>query len=412
MVPKLRFPLFHSQWDAVSLGDIIKIKSGQGFKAEEYSKSQNINKVRLLQIENVGYGTTKWTDNVKYLPDDYLSSYKEFTLEKGDVVLALNRPVTNNQLKITTLKSEDVPSILYQRVGKFIFLEKGICEQFYYQMFQEKIKNFVLVNSIGSDQPFISLTTLYRHEVYSTKLCEQTKIADFLSSVDEKITLLNKQYDLLCQYKKGMMQKIFSQEVRFKDENGEGYPEWKYVDLKEIASKVNIKNREGLVNVVLTNSATQGIVRQDSYFEREIVTESNLEGYYVVSIGDFIYNPRISATAPVGPIKMNELIQGVMSPLYTVFRFKKGLLKFYQYFFESSVWHDYMKSVANSGARHDRMNISGADFFALPVSQPIEAEQTKIANFLSAIDEKISAKKAELDKLKNWKQGLLQQMFI
>lgn len=412
MVPKLRFPLFHSQWDAVSLGDIIKIKSGQGFKAEEYSKSQNINKVRLLQIENVGYGTTKWTDNVKYLPDDYLSSYKEFTLEKGDVVLALNRPVTNNQLKITTLKSEDVPSILYQRVGKFIFLEKRICEQFYYQMFQEKIKNFVLVNSIGSDQPFISLTTLYRHEVYSTKLCEQTKIADFLSSVDEKITLLNKQYDLLCQYKKGMMQKIFSQEVRFKDENGEGYPEWKYVDLKEIASKVNIKNREGLINVVLTNSATQGIVRQDSYFEREIVTESNLQGYYVVSVGDFIYNPRISATAPVGPIKMNELIQGVMSPLYTAFRFKKGLLKFYQYFFESSVWHDYMKSVANSGARHDRMNISGADFFALPVSQPIEAEQSKIANFLSAIDEKISAKKAELDKLKNWKQGLLQQMFI
>ena len=374
------------------------------------SQARDLRQKSILNLKIlIKYG---WTDNVKYLPDDYLSSYKEFTLEKGDVVLALNRPVTNNQLKITTLKSEDVPSILYQRVGKFIFLEKGICEQFYYQMFQEKIKNFVLVNSIGSDQPFISLTTLYRHEVYSTKLCEQTKIADFLSSVDEKITLLNKQYDLLCQYKKGMMQKIFSQEVRFKDENGEGYPEWKYVDLKEIASKVNIKNREGLINVVLTNSATQGIVRQDSYFEREIVTESNLQGYYVVSVGDFIYNPRISATAPVGPIKMNELIQGVMSPLYTAFRFKKGLLKFYQYFFESSVWHDYMKSVANSGARHDRMNISGADFFALPVSQPIEAEQSKIANFLSAIDEKISAKKAELDKLKNWKQGLLQQMFI
>ncbi|HAT3901065.1 TPA: restriction endonuclease subunit S, partial [Citrobacter freundii] len=160
------------------------------------------------------------------------------------------------------------------------------------------------------------------------------------------------------------------------------------------------------------NSATQGIVSQDSYFEREIVTESNLAGYYVVNIGDFVYNPRISATAPVGPIKMNELIQGVMSPLYTVFRFKKGLLKFYQYFFESSVWHDYMKSVANSGARHDRMNISGADFFALPVSQPIEAEQTKIAEFLSSIDEKISAKKAERDKLKTWKLGLLQQMFV
>lgn len=241
---------------------------------------------------------------------------------------------------------------------------------------------------------------------------EQTKIADFLSSIDEKITLLNKQYDLLCQYKKGMMQKIFSQDLRFKNDSGYEYPEWEDVELKKIASKVNTKNRDNSVSTVLTNSATQGIVSQESYFEREIVTESNLTGYYVVRIGDFVYNPRISSTAPVGPIKMNELTQGVMSPLYTVFRFEKGLLKFYQYFFESSVWHDYMKSVANSGARHDRMNISGADFFGLPVPQPLEEEQTKIARFLSAIDDKITIKKAELDKLKTWKQGLLQQMFI
>lgn len=156
----------------------------------------------------------------------------------------------------------------------------------------------------------------------------------------------------------------------------------------------------------------QGIVSQETYFEREIVTESNLTGYYVVRVGDFVYNPRISSTAPVGPIKMNKLTQGVMSPLYTVFRFEKGLLKFYQYFFESSVWHDYLKSVANSGARHDRMNISGADFFGLPVPQPFEEEQTKIANFLSGLDDKITTKKTELDKLKTWKQGLLQQMFV
>ncbi|MCV5116945.1 restriction endonuclease subunit S, partial [Escherichia coli] len=92
-------------------------------------------------------------------------------------------------------------------------------------------------------------------------------------------------------------------------------------------SKVKSKNRDNSVSTVLTNSATLGIVCQESYFEREIVTESNLTGYYVVEIGDFVYNPRISSTAPVGPIKLNELSQGVMSPLYTVFRFNKGLLK-------------------------------------------------------------------------------------
>ncbi|MCM0801060.1 restriction endonuclease subunit S [Klebsiella pneumoniae] len=231
-------------------------------------------------------------------------------------------------------------------------------------------------------------------------------------AVDKKIALLDKQHKLLRQYKKGMMQNIFTQELRFKDDSGDEFSDWEEVELKKIASKVNTKNRDNSVSTVLTNSATQGIVSQESYFEREIVTESNLTGYYVVRVGDFVYNPRISSTAPVGPIKMNELTQGVMSPLYTVFRFEKGLLKFYQYFFESSVWHDYMKSVANSGARHDRMNISGADFFDLPVPHPSDEEQTKIARFLSTIDDKITTKKAELDKLKTWKQGLSQQMFV
>lgn len=300
----------------------------------------------------------------------------------------------------------------HQRVYCIYNFKEDVSGSYLYHYFSTRFNSRVMRLSAKNSVDSVRRDMITKMSITLPEFSEQTKIADFLSSIDEKITLLNKQYDLLCQYKKGMMQKLFSQEVRFKDEKGEDYPEWKYVDLKEIASKVNIKNRDGLVNVVLTNSATQGIVRQDSYFEREIVTESNLEGYYVVSIGDFIYNPRISATAPVGPIKMNELIQGVMSPLYTVFRFKKGSLKFYQYFFESSVWHDYMKSVANSGARHDRMNISGADFFGLPVPQPFEEEQTKIANFLSATDDKIAVKKAELDKLKTWKQGLLQQMFV
>lgn len=269
-----------------------------------------------------------------------------------------------------------------------------------------------MVTGTGIGAGKLDTSELQSLDVYLPDYEEQSKIVAFLASADEKITLLNKQYDLLCQYKKGMMQKIFSQELRFKNDSGYEFPEWEEVELKKIASKVNTKNRDNSVSTVLTNSATQGIVSQESYFEREIVTESNLTGYYVVRIGDFVYNPRISSTAPVGPIKMNELTQGIMSPLYTVFRFEKGLLKFYQYFFESSVWHDYMKSVANSGARHDRMNISGADFFGLPVPQPFEEEQTKIARFLSAIDDKITAKKAELDKLKSWKRGLLQQMFV
>ncbi|KAA0517279.1 restriction endonuclease subunit S [Enterobacter kobei] len=406
MVPKLRFEGFNKNWAVKKLDSIFSFKNGLNASKEMYGKGVKfINVLDIINNDKITYDVIKESVGAT---DDQISSYQ---VMQGDILFQRSSE-TRDEVGQTNVYA-DSKTVLF---GGFVIRGRpliNINSTFLnFQLKTDALRKDITQRSGGSTRYNIGQDSLGKVTAFFPEIREQEKIANFLSSVDEKMALLNKQYDLLCQYKKGMMQKIFSQEVRFKDENGEGYPEWKYVDLKEIASKVNIKNREGLVNVVLTNSATQGIVRQDSYFERDIVTESNLEGYYVVSIGDFIYNPRISATAPVGPIKMNELIQGVMSPLYTVFRFKKGLLKFYQYFFESSVWHDYMKSVANSGARHDRMNISGADFFALPVSQPIEAEQTKIANFLSAIDEKISAKKAELDKLKNWKQGLLQQMFI
>ncbi|MDK9886377.1 restriction endonuclease subunit S [Enterobacter kobei] len=406
MVPKLRFEGFNKNWAVKKLDSIFSFKNGLNASKEMYGKGVKfINVLDIINNDKITYDVIKESVGAT---DDQISSYQ---VMQGDILFQRSSE-TRDEVGQTNVYA-DSKTVLF---GGFVIRGRpliNINSTFLnFQLKTDALRKDITQRSGGSTRYNIGQDSLGKVTAFFPEIREQEKIANFLSSVDEKMALLNKQYDLLCQYKKGMMQKIFSQEVRFKDENGEGYPEWKYVDLKEIASKVNIKNREGLVNVVLTNSATQGIVRQDSYFERDIVTESNLEGYYVVSIGDFIYNPRISATAPVGPIKMNELIQGVMSPLYTVFRFKKGLLKFYQYFFESSVWHDYMKIVANSGARHDRMNISGADFFALPVSQPIEAEQTKIANFLSAIDEKISAKKAELDKLKNWKQGLLQQMFI
>lgn len=406
MVPKLRFEGFNKNWAVKKLDSIFSFKNGLNASKEMYGKGVKfINVLDIINNDKITYDVINESVGAT---DDQISSYQ---VMQGDILFQRSSE-TRDEVGQTNVYA-DSKTVLF---GGFVIRGRpliNINSTFLnFQLKTDALRKDITQRSGGSTRYNIGQDSLGKVTAFFPEIREQEKIANFLSSVDEKMALLNKQYNLLCQYKKGMMQKIFSQEVRFKDENGEGYPEWKYVDLKEIASKVNIKNREGLVNVVLTNSATQGIVRQDSYFEREIVTESNLQGYYVVSVGDFIYNPRISATAPVGPIKMNELIQGVMSPLYTVFRFKKGLLKFYQYFFESSVWHDYMKSVANSGARHDRMNISGADFFALPVSQPIEAEQSKIANFLSAIDEKISAKKAELDKLKNWKQGLLQQMFI
>ncbi|WP_461238147.1 restriction endonuclease subunit S [Klebsiella michiganensis] len=410
MLPRIRFPSFNGHYTEKSLHEaVLELKSGLSrmFSDSDIGlpviRSNNI-KDYCLDFNELKYwfeeDTQGATTSNYYLRDgDILVNFINSHAQIGKSAIYYN--ALNRDCIYTT-------NILSLRINKDYFPE------FIFFFFQTKMYNDYIqsITKPAVNQASFTTKDFRKMKIFFPDLTEQTKIANFLSSVDEKIALLNKQYDLLRRYKKGMMQKIFSQELRFKDDSGDEFPEWEEVELKKIASKVNTKNRDNSVTAVLTNSATQGIVSQESYFEREIVTESNLTGYYVVRTGDFVYNPRISSTAPVGPIKMNELTQGVMSPLYTVFRFEKGLLKFYQYFFESSVWHDYMKSVANSGARHDRMNISGADFFGLPVPQPFEAEQTKITNFLSALDNKIADKKAELDKLKTWKQGLLQQMFV
>ncbi|MEB7886250.1 restriction endonuclease subunit S [Serratia fonticola] len=406
MVPKLRFKEFKEQWVLTSLGkETSKIGSGSTPKggAEVYQttgipfiRSQNVNDNQLTLNDSVfiSHEVDKKMKGSRVQPNDILLNITGASIGRSCVVPRdFDRGNVNQHVCIIRF---------IQGAPKF------------YQSYLSSKKGQDTINSSqsGSGREGLNFENIRGFEIYIPLVAEQTKIANFLTSVDEKITLLSKQYDLLQKYKKGMMQKIFSQELRFKDDNGNEFPEWKETELNEIAAKVNTKNRDNSVRIVLTNSATQGIVSQESYFEREIVTESNLTGYYVVSLGDFVYNPRISANAPVGPIKMNKLAMGIMSPLYTVFRFKKGSLKFYQYFFESSVWHDYMKSVANSGARHDRMNISGINFFALPMPQPTEPEQSKISDYLSAIDEKITTSELKLNKLKAWKQGLLQQMFV
>ena len=208
------------------------------------------------------------------------------------------------------------------------------------------------------------------------------------------------------------MQKIFSQEIRFRDDDGSDYPEWIKKKLGEIAIRSTLKNRDNNINFVLTNSASKGIVSQSDYFSKDIANQNNLEGYYIVSVDDFVYNPRISINAPVGPIKRNKLTIGVMSPLYTVFKMNNVNLSFIEYFFRTTLWHRYMHSIANIGARHDRMNITNEDFLKMPINLPSLKEQTKIANFLTSIDSKIVQTQTQLNTTKEFKKALLQQMFV
>lgn len=193
------------------------------------------------------------------------------------------------------------------------------------------------------------------------------------------------------------------------------YPEsWNIKSLKDLFYKVKTKNAANESLPVLTNSATLGVILQDEYFDREIVNDENTNNYYIVENGDFMYNPRISSNAPAGPINRNTLGQkGIASPLYTIFRAKDTKnIEFVEKYFKSNYWHRYMKSVSNQGARHDRLNINDEDFMRMPIPQPSQQEQEKIAKILNCCDKVIELKEKLLEeKIKqnfNFKKQILE----
>ena len=186
-------------------------------------------------------------------------------------------------------------------------------------------------------------------------------------------------------------------------------PPWECSPLKKLAKRITQRNTHGADLRALTNSAKHGVVDQREYFDKNIAT--NTDNYYIVETGDYVYNPRISSTAPVGPISKNQIGTGVMSPIYTVFRFRSDANDFFAHYFRSSHWHGYVRRVSNRGARHDRMAITNDDVMQMPIPTPSPREQQKIADCLGSLHDLIAAEGRKLEALRQHKQGLMQQLF-
>ena len=187
---------------------------------------------------------------------------------------------------------------------------------------------------------------------------------------------------------------------------------WEQRKLGEFSEKVTEKNVNNEFSETFTNSAEYGIVSQREFFDHDIAKTENLNGYYIVRENDFVYNPRISVTAPVGPINRNKKGKiGVMSPLYTVFRVNNVDYGFLEQYFKSMHWHSFMRFNGDSGARSDRFSIKSDLFFAMRIKLPKNEEQIGVGRMLELTDNLITLHQRKCDKLVNVKKSLLEKMF-
>lgn len=182
-------PELPDSWIWTSIGKITDLTSGKAFKKDEYSKDG----VRLFQIANVSFGKIIW-DNLVYMPQDYLRIYPNLSLNPGDILMALNRPILDGRLKIGCLGEQDIPSILYQRVGRFDFYDNSIAPYFFFFAQSPNFINMLKDSLQGVDQPFINKPRLLNLPMALPPKQEQCQI---ISEIERHISVAVKIEDAI-----------------------------------------------------------------------------------------------------------------------------------------------------------------------------------------------------------------------
>ena len=202
--------------------------------------------------------------------------------------------------------------------------------------------------------------------------------------------------------------------VRFMKDDGSRYPAWKEYSISDLFTKIGNKNKDGQNTNVITNSAEFGLIPQRDYFDKDIAVEGNTGNYTIIQTGDFVYNPRKSSYAPMGPFNCYRLEEdGIVSPLYSCLR-PKGVLnpEYLLWYFQTDKWYGYVNEHgAQNGARHDRVGMTDKILMGIPVTAPCEEEQQKISDFLSSVDEVISTSEQEVANLETQKKAVMKKIF-
>ncbi|MFR0043951.1 MAG: restriction endonuclease subunit S [Mediterraneibacter faecis] len=406
--PTIRFKGYTEDWEQRKLGDIYG-SIGNAFvgTATPYYAEQGH---FYLESNNVKDGQINHNSEI-FINDEFYEKQKDKWLHTGDMVMVQSGHVGHAAVIPEELDNTAAHALIMFRNPKEKIEPYFLNYEYQTDKAKKKIENITTGNTIKH----ILASDMQEFVVDVPKYEEQKVIAGYFCNIDHLITLHQRKCEETKILKKYMLQKMFPQngqkvpEIRFK-----GFTEdWEQRKLNEIADKVSEKNKNNEFSEPFTNSAEQGIISQKDYFDREIVNNENLNGYYIVRNDDFIYNPRISVTAPVGPINRNRLGRnGVMSPLYTVFRTHDIDNLYLEFYFKTTKWHRFMKLNGDSGARFDRFTISSTQFMEMPIPYPTLEEQQKIGEYFDSLDNLITLHQRKYEELKNIKKFMLQNMFV
>lgn len=384
--PKLRFKEFSGDWESKKLGNICEVTMGQSPSSSCYNE------------ENIGLPLIQGNADVKdrkTAPRIYTSDITK-TCDVGDIIMSVRAPVGAISKSIhNACIGRGVCSIKPKQNNEFI-----------YQILLKYEDKWGRISQ-GSTFESVNRTDITETKVTIPSIEEQEKIASFFSLIDDKISLQGEKVEALKDYKRGMMQKIFSRELRFKDDEGRDYPEWEEKKFKDF-TKIN----QGLQIPISERYTTEGENRY-FYITNEFLKSDSETKYYIENPSESVicYEDDILMTRTGNTGKVVTGVKGAFhNNFFKIAYDKEKYDRMFLYYILTS--HKMQKNIIRLAGSSTIPDLNHSDFYNIKVKLPIIEEQKKIADLLIRLDSKISKEQEKLDSLNEYKKGLLQQMFV
>lgn len=399
--PKLRFKEFSGDWESKKLEDVTSYVDYRG-KTPPKSESG----IFLVTAKNIKQGYIDYSASQEFISEEsYDEAMRRGLPQKGDVLLTTEAPLGN----VAQIDREDIA--LAQRVIKFRGTEEVDNTFLKYYFLSEEFQNKLFSKAIGTTVLGIQGKVLHKMLVSLPTIEEQEKIASFISLIDDKISLQGEKVEALKDYKTGMMQKIFSRKLRFKDDEGRNYPEWEEKKLSEVSDVRDGTHdspkyvESGYRFITSKNLSSNGKIdfSDISYISEEDYININKRSK--VDIGDILFGMIGTIGNPVLVEESEFAIKNV-----ALIKEKDDLLNKYLIQVLNSSIISRQFYTLNSGGTQKFIALGVIRDLVIPV--PNKEEQIKIANFLCNLDKRIDKEQEKLDSLNEYKKGLLQQMFV
>ena len=389
--PKLRFKEFDGDWSQVKLKDLVlSLDAGVSVNGEDVSVTED--DFSVLKTSCVSLGT--------FNPDER----KKVTLEHE--ILRLKEPLLNNSLVMNRsntpllvassafIRNAPKKTYLSDKLWQFKVNQNANIQWIAFHLSNETtlIKLRDMATGTSNSMKNITKPDVLNFDLIAPSKSEQTKIASFLSAVDEKISQLTQKHALLSQYKQGMMQKLFSQQIRFKADDGSEFGEWEET---ELGKHCQIKTGKLDANAMRPNGEFRFYTCAKEFY---LIDEYAFDTEALLISGN---------GANVGYIHYYKGKFNAYQRTYVLDQWQQNII-FIQYFLEQFL----KERIYGEKKEGNTPYIVLSTLSEMPLLLPCLAEQTKIANFLSAIDQKIEVVAQQIEQAKLWKKGLLQQMFV